>query len=76
MGREGCCFVRNLKDIVCLDAVFNFILSSTGTVTGVRIKGSNFSNFSALDLERLKNDGNWLSDSHVTLILLFIARNC
>ena len=34
---------------------------------GVKIKAPNFSNFSLADLDRLKNDEKWLSDSHVTL---------
>ena len=38
----------------------------------VNMRPPYFSNFHSLDLERLKNDNKWLSDTHVTLGLLFV----
>lgn len=41
-------------------------------VKGVKLCLPNFEAFSLQDLERLKNSNKWLSDSHVTLVLLFV----
>lgn len=46
--------------------------SSCRIVKNVKIGLKNFSDFSAKDLDRLKNNDKWLSDSHVTLALLSV----
>lgn len=46
--------------------------SSISNIKSIQLKLPQFSNFSLLDLKRLKKDDEWLSDSHVTLALLFV----
>jgi len=46
--------------------------SATLKVKGVNFRLPNFESFSLLDLERLKEEKRWLSDSHVTLSLLLV----
>jgi hypothetical protein len=41
--------------------------SSTPAVTGVKFRQANLGSFSISDLKRLKDNDNWLSDSHVSL---------
>jgi hypothetical protein len=42
-------------------------------VKGIKFKDNSFGSFSLHDLDRLKNDDRWLSDSHVTLTLLWVV---
>ncbi len=51
----------------------NIVYSSTRLLKCVNFKLPLFPNFPLVDLERLKNDGRWLSDSHVTLGLLLVS---
>ena len=46
--------------------------SSTRCVKGIRFRLPNFGHFQLIDLDRLKNDREWLSDAHVTLSLLYV----
>lgn len=48
--------------------------STTRTIESVKIHrdGKNFQNFALQDLKRLKVRKTWLSDPHVTLLLLFV----
>lgn len=46
--------------------------SSIKTVQGVKIHNALFGYFRLLDLERLRDDNRWLSDSHVTFALRFV----
>lgn len=41
-------------------------------VKGLNICRPNFQSFSSADLERLQDNKEWLTDSHVTLALLFV----
>ena len=38
----------------------------------IRFGPANFETLSLLDLERLKDDKKWLSDSHITFSLLYV----
>ena len=63
-------FVGNMQFLV---GYFIYIkYSSHRTVKSIKLCLPNFESFSLQDLERLKDDNKWLSDSHVTLILLFV----
>lgn len=46
--------------------------SSLPIVNGVKILLPNFQSFSSIDLDRLKNDDSWLSDTHLSFALLFV----
>lgn len=48
-------------------------ISPIRPVKSIKFLIPNFGRFSLLDVERLKNDDKWLSDSHVTLALRFVA---
>jgi len=50
----------------------NMVHSVNRIVTWVDFKPAHFPKFSPTDLERLKDDGRWLSDSHVTLCLRLV----
>jgi hypothetical protein len=53
---------------------FTYIkFSSPSAVKSVTLCPPKFQSFSLEDLERLKDDRKWLSDSHVTLILLLVS---
>jgi hypothetical protein len=71
-----CCGVRDVLQCWCCPrycfSISHIKFSSTGIVKSVRICPPNFQSFSLSDLERLKNDKKWLSDSHLTLSLLFV----
>jgi hypothetical protein len=51
----------------------NIVYSATRLLKCVNFKLPLFPNFPLVDLERLKNDRRWLSDSHVTLGLLLVS---
>ena len=60
--------MRALSDF-CFAHIQN---SSTRIVKSVKFLLPNFGHFQLIDLERLKNDEEWLSDAHVTLSLLCV----
>lgn len=66
---------KNYSQVSDVNYLFLQITSSwnlmlfRSVVKGVKLTGANFGDFSLADLERLKNDNRWLSDSHVTLAL-------
>lgn len=43
------------------------------TVKGIKICPPNFQSFSDQDLVRLKDDKRWLSDTHVTFMILSVS---
>jgi hypothetical protein len=46
--------------------------SENCTVKSVIFRIPNFQSFSPVDLDRLKNDDKWLSDSHITFALQYV----
>ena len=57
----------------------NIVYSPNRILKCINFKLPLFPNFSAVDLERLKNNERWLSDTHVTMALLcvlFSFPNC
>jgi len=46
--------------------------STSRIVDAIKFLPPNFANFATLDLERLKDEDKWLSDSHVTLGIQFV----
>ena len=48
------------------------IISSNRIVKGIRFSRSKFPTFSCCDVERMKADDTWLSDSHVSFTLMFV----
>ena len=47
--------------------------SLTQIIKGINFHQSSFINFSVCNLEWLKDEDEWLSDSHVTLSLLWVS---
>ena len=50
----------------------NIVYSATRLLKSVNFKLPLFPNFPLVDLERLKHDERWLSDSHITLGLMLV----
>jgi hypothetical protein len=50
----------------------NIVYSANRVIKGINFKLPLYPNFPAVDLQRLKYDERWLSDSHVTLGLLLV----
>jgi len=59
------------SSIVCIS---NIGISIAPVVKGIDILPPLFQCFSLADLERLKSNGEWLTDSHITFSLLFVHR--
>jgi hypothetical protein len=55
------------------EAAYHVQCSLTRKVKAVNFHTGNFGSFSFQDLERLKDDDKWLSDSHVTLGLRYFC---
>ena len=70
MGWETKRNVSNVKYFI-LSYIY-IIFRSIPTIKIVKFVIPNFVNFSSGDLEWLKNDNRWLSDSHITLTLLWV----
>lgn len=65
-----CLHVGNIKSLIkCFS---NIRKSITPVVKGVNIRPPMFQSFSLTDLERLKSNDKWLTDSHVTFGLLYV----
>ena len=63
----------SMSNIKFLAGYFIYIkYSSHRTVKSIKLCLPNFESFSWQDLEQLNDDNEWLSNSHVTLILLFV----
>jgi hypothetical protein len=50
----------------------SYEFSSNRVVQGVKFLPSQFGRFQLADLERLKDDSRWLSDSHITFALRLV----
>ena len=70
LGKENFPHVGNVK-IIYID-FSNVRKSLTPIVKCVNICPSLFQSFSAKDLQRLKNNDKWLTDSHITFGLLLV----
>lgn len=70
MGEEDGRVVSDLNSTILKYIQIRY--SASQIVMSVKFKQPHFSKFSQVDLDRLKNDNQWLSDSHVTLGLLWV----
>ena len=62
-----------VSDVTLINhSFFSDIGKSTRSVKSVNIRLQNFQAFSLYDLESLKDKKAWLTDSHVTLALLYV----
>lgn len=69
-GRSVLCLGERTHELFI--EVANLVYSSDPIVKSISFKISPFPSFTRADLDRLKDDGKWLSDTPVTFCLLCV----